>query len=142
MNGKNGTDPDAKVLTNKADIFGMSDTVIREVYVPEWKVTVRVRSLMGFERDDYEMSLIDQRAGNMKVEFQNARARLVALAVVDADGNRLFSDDDIPMLSTKSASALSRLFDAASALSGIGNKDIEELLGKSRVPRTSGSRSG
>lgn len=137
MSKQNGTTAVAKVASSKADFFGAVDLEIREVYVPQWKLLVRVRGLMGYERDEYEMSVMDQRGKNIKVELVNARARLVAMAVVDPEGNRIFTDEDIPMLSAKSAAGLNLVYDVAKALSGIGDDDIDELLGKSKVPTTS-----
>jgi hypothetical protein len=131
----------AKVFTNKAELFGLVDLEIKEVYVPQWRMTFRVRGLMGYERDDYEMSVMDQSKKDIKVDLQNARARLVAMTVVDPDGARIFGDEDIPMLSSKSAAGLNLLYEVAKALSGIGDDDIDELLGKSRARPTSSSPS-
>lgn len=132
----------AKVFSNKADLFKLVDLEIKEVYVDHpWNMVFRVRGLMGYERDEYEMSVMDQRKKDIKVDLQNARARLVAMAVVDADGARIFGEEDIPMLSAKNARGLNQLYDVAKALSGIGDDDIDELLGKSKVPTGSGSPS-
>lgn len=127
----------AKLLTKQA-IFGAQDIKTEDVAVPEWGGVVRVRGLTGIERDNYEQSLIDQRGKKTRVDMRNARAKLVAMTVVNETGERLFSDDEITILGTKSAAALDRIYDVAAALSGVADEDIEELLGNSG-PTTSGA---
>ena len=79
------------------------------------------------------IQILDQSGKKTKVNLQNARARLVAITVVDENGNRLFTENEIVLLGTKSATALSRVYDVAASLSGISDDDIEELLGNSEA---------
>lgn len=117
---------------SKSDILGFNDVVTEEVVVPEWGGRkVRVMGLTGRGRDDYEAAILDQRGKKTRVNMRNARARLVALTVVDERGERIFSDDDIPMLGQKNAAALDRIFDVARRLSGLSDEDVEELEGNS-----------
>ena len=122
------------------NILAASDITTEEVDVPEWGGTVLVRALSGAERDRFEQSLLNQgapqkngkRGGKtMQVSMENARAKLCALSVVDADGNRLFSDKDAAALGKKSGAALDRVFGVAQRLSGITDADIDEVVGKS-----------
>ena len=101
------------------------------VDVPEWGGTVRVRELTGSERDKYEAALVKMQKGTGKTDLtmDNARARLVALASIDKDGSRLFSEADVGRLGNLSAAALSRVFDVAATLSKITADDLEELSG-------------
>jgi hypothetical protein len=116
-----------KLLTREA-ILKANDVQYETVKVPEWKGQVRVRPLTGFERDQFEMSMLDDQ-GQQKME--NVRARLVALSVVDGDGKRIFSDADVHALGEKNSSALDRIFDVAKRLSRIGPREMDELLGNS-----------
>ena len=118
----------------REQILGAEDLPRAEVPVPEWGGVVLVRSLTGRERDQYEESLIRWRAsGGQRVkvgaDLANARARLVSLAVIDEDGTRLFSDQDVHALGEKSSRALERVFDVAARLSGLQPGDVEELVG-------------
>ncbi|MCH7837816.1 MAG: hypothetical protein IIC26_04845, partial [Chloroflexi bacterium] len=45
------------------------------------------------------------------VKNEDGVARIVALSMVDADGERVFADAEIPVLKKKSATVLKRLFD-------------------------------
>lgn len=129
------------VMLDRAAILGKQDIRVEELYIPEWAGTVRVKALNGLERDSYEQSVLDQRGKSMKVDLRNARAKLVSLALVDHDGQRLFTDDDVVMLGTKSAAAIDRIYDVASALAGISDTDLDELLGNSKSGQSDGSTS-
>lgn len=112
---------------SKDQILAADDLRVEEVDVPEWGGTVRVRSLTGTERDAYEASIVQIQGNSRRLRMENARAKLVALCLVDEDGGRLFSDQEIGTLGSKSGKVLDRLFDVASKLSGLSNDDVEEL---------------
>lgn len=114
-------------LLSRDDILKVDDRKYEEVAVPEWGGTVRVRSLTGRERDQFESSLVDKKTGQAS-RLANARARLVAMTLVDEDGNRMFSTDDVSALGTKSAAALERVFTAARRLCGMTDDDLAELV--------------
>jgi hypothetical protein len=107
-------------------ILGAADLKSEDIFVAEWDGWVRVRGLTGTERDAYENSIF---LGKGRANYDNIRARLVALTVVDPEtGERLFKDEkDVSALGGKSSAALDQLFAAAQRLSGLGAKDVEEL---------------
>lgn len=114
-------------LLSRDAILTADDRETRDVEVPEWGGTVRVRAMSGFERDKFETGMVETR-GNKRVEnYTNLRAKLVALVVIDEDGKRLFTDKDVAALGTKSAAALQRVFNAAQELNGMSDSDVEEL---------------
>lgn len=116
-------------LLGKQQIFDADDHDFRVVPVPEWGGEVRIRSLTGSERDKYESSLARMdKKGQMVPDMINARARLVALTAVDENGNRIFTDQDVLKLGTKSSKALDRLFEASGELSGISEQDMEKMV--------------
>jgi len=118
----------SKFLTRDA-ILKAQDLPTEEVEVPEWGGVVRVRGLTGAERDAFEQSIVEQRGKNTRMNLRNIRAKLVALTVVDEEGNRVFSDEDAEALGKKSAAALDRVFAVAQRLSGLRPEDVEELAG-------------
>lgn len=105
---------------SRENILEAADTPFMDVQVPEWGGTVRVKGLNGTERDRFEAGMIGK-------DYENVRARLVALAIVDADGKRLFSDRDVLALGRKSGKALQRVFEAAQRLAGLLPEDIEQM---------------
>lgn len=119
------------------------------VAVPEWfdDGFVIVIELSGRERDAFEAAMIQLSTnGKQSLNLHNIRAKLAGRAIVDpADFDiiedaspravlkpghspkRLFNDMEINDLGDVSASALQRVFDVAQQLSGITQKDVEEL---------------
>jgi len=114
-------------LLSRDDILNVDDKVFEDIEVPEWGGEVRVRGMSGTQRDDYEASILQQNGSDRRVNLANARAKLVARCLVDADGRLLFSADDVRALGRKSARALERVFDKARELSGMTEKDVETL---------------
>lgn len=114
-------------LLTRDDILNVDDRQYEEVEVPEWGGSVRVRGMSGTERDSYEASILEQRGNDRKVNLANARAKLVARCLVDEQGHLMFVADDVRALGRKSAKALERVFDAARALSGMSEEDVEKL---------------
>jgi hypothetical protein len=112
---------------SRDDVLKAEDITAEEVDVPEWGGSVLVRGLTGRERDEFEVSMTVRHGGQMVQDFANLRARLVARCIVDEDGQRLFTDSDVAALGEKSAAAIDRVFTVASQLSGLGEKDVEEL---------------
>ena len=100
-----------------------------DVEIPEWDAKVRVRELTSAARDMWEQSNLDDKGkGQMKLRLKNARARLVALSVIDPEsGELLFSGEDVLAIGGQSAAVVDRIYDVAGRLSGISDEDIEEL---------------
>ena len=114
-------------LLTRDEILQVQDLPTEQVHVPEWGGDVLVRALTGAERDMFEQSIVEQRGRNTRMNLRNIRAKLVALTVVDEQGNRIFKDEDVKWLGNKSAAALDRIFEVAQRLSGLRDEDVEEL---------------
>jgi hypothetical protein len=111
-------------------ILAAQDMKKELVKVPEWGGEVYVRAMTGTERDQFEASMIEQVGDDEVFNRENFRAKLASLTICDEKGNRLFKENQIELLGKKNAAALQRVFVVAQALSGIGDKDIEELTKK------------
>lgn len=106
----------------KDQILESNDLKTQSVEVPEWGGSVNIRTMTGSDRDAFEQTLVKVDGnGNRKTDLTNMRAKLVAMTVVDDNGNRLFGEDDIAVLGRKSATALAKVFEAAQALNGMGD---------------------
>ena len=128
------------MVLGREEILASRDLRDETIDVPEWGGKIRVRSLTGWERDQYETSITQQSGGNVTFNLLNARAKMVALTVIDDDGDRVFSDEDTIELGKTSAVAVNRIFEVAQRLSGLTNEDVEELasgLGTAPVVDTS-----
>lgn len=126
---------------NKETILAADDIQYEDVPVPEWGGVVRVKSLMGNERDGLEASMIVGKGKNAQVNLENLRAKLVARSCVDENGKRIFDDTDIPALARKSALALNRVYEVAQRLSGITQEDVDELTKNSEAAQSADSGS-
>lgn len=122
-------------------ILGASDSNSETLDVPEWGGKVNVRSLTGRELDDYQNSL-RKIVNNQIIVQPNAHAKLVARALVDDNGVRLFTDKDVDALGKKNAKVLDRLWDVAARLSGISDEEQEEIEGNSDGEPNAASTSG
>jgi hypothetical protein len=134
---------------SRDQILAANDLEVREVDVPEWGGTVKVRALNGAERDRFEASLRKERrradgkeGTEVVANTDNMRAKLVARAVVDDDGKRVFTDADINALGEKSALVLDRLFDVVSDLSGLSDTAAEEAEKNSESDLSDSSTTG
>lgn len=129
-------------LLSKEQIWAAGDLVTKDVPVPEWGGEVRLRSLTGAERDQYEADSIKTgKGGRREHNLSNLRARLIALCAIDDNGNPLFTRGDVMRLGQKSALALERLFDEATKLNGMSDEDVEELAGNSESGQSDSSTS-
>ena len=111
---------------NKEQILAKKDLPLEEVEILEWGGSVFVKTMNGEERDDFELSVIDEKHKG-KMNLENIRAKLCAKTICDKDGNRLFSDKEVFALSKKSASALSRIFVVAQKLNGLSPESQEQI---------------
>lgn len=96
---------------NVEELLTVDDRVTVDVYIPEWRKTVRLRQWTAAE-------------GILITEAPktDGLVTIVALSVVDANGNRLFKDVD--RLKGKSAAALKRIQDAAMKLNGFSSDAV------------------
>lgn len=116
-----------KRFAGRETILALQDTPIVEMEVPEWGTWVRVKTLSGAERDQFESTITQRNGRNVKQNLLNIRARLVAAALVDENGALLFTFEDVEALGRKSARALDRIFAKAMELAGMRDEDVEEL---------------
>lgn len=114
-------------LLTAADILDAEDIKSEYVEVPEWGGTVKIVGLTGEQRNKVGALM---RAESKKSSEDDALAyfqmRIAAAAMVDEEGKRLFSQNDVVKLAKKSASAIQRVYAVAARLAGIGDEALEE----------------
>lgn len=114
-------------ILSRDQILNVDDTVYKEVDVPEWGGSIRLRSLTGAQRDKIEQDSVVQRGRKTSMNMVNFRAKIIAASAVDEAGQLLFVEKDVIALGKKAAGVLDRLSEVASKLSGMTEDDIEEL---------------
>jgi hypothetical protein len=110
----------------------------RDVTLPEPMAgkKMRVIALNATQRDKFEESLLSaKKEGKQRVTYDNIRAKLVCRTLVDRNFTLLYNIDnpaDVKLVGSYDARIIDALYDAASELSGISKKDMEELAGNSK----------
>jgi hypothetical protein len=106
-------------------LLALDDRVIQEVEIPEWRGWVRVAAWDGATR-----WMVIRRwptgtsAGSADL---NLLALIAVYSLVDADGDRLYDEADIPKLARKNARALDRIMTAALRLNGLDAGAVDAL---------------
>lgn len=113
------------------DILGADDLPREPVDVPEWGGQVLVQGMNGTARDRFEAAMMNDSMDGVSKDnaMDMYRARLAASCLVDENGKRLFQGAAVKRLGEKSATALTRVVEVASRLSGLSDSDVKELTG-------------
>lgn len=111
------------MVLDRDAILGADDLHTETVEVPEWDGEVLVRSVSGRERAEFEVWV--EKADDIE-DLADIRERIVALTVVDEDGDRLFTEEDVEALTAKSVSAIDRIVDVAQRINGLGGEGDED----------------
>ena len=145
-------------LLTKEQINAKKDRKTEELYIPEWDGTVLVSEMGADARDEFEQFMAEERE---KLEIQeikgakaqakkghdkeikyktkgiyiHIRAPLVAATMVDENGERLYSAQEVAELGKKSGLALDRIFDVANKLNKIYGQERENLEKNSEAPQ-------
>lgn len=130
------------VLTRE-QIDKASDVVTERIPVPEWgkDAEVIITSMGADERDAWEASMIETRGNSQKMNYKQARAKLVARCLVDEAGKRLYTDSEVDSLGKRNGAVLDRLFAVAKRINALEKKDVDDLTKNSNAGPTEGSPS-
>lgn len=106
----------------------------RDVYVPHWDATVKVRGMSGEQRCDYQAytSASDHNA-------ERFRLKLLSLCVCDEAGELLYPNNHGAEYGEVPGVQLDRLTDAALELSFMTDSEIKELEKNSQTMAENGS---
>jgi len=120
---------------SKDQILGLSDIQTKEIEVPVWNETVYIRQLSRGQQDQYMKRRFTSSAvkhGSNAAETESAvdlfghDAWIVAQAVCDEAGNRLFTNAEAKKLEEKNGEAIGFIAVEIIKFSGL-SKDVEEL---------------
>ena len=106
-------------MLTKTAILDADDLPREEVEIPEWGGSVFVRTMTAAEKVAFSIENEDNPGDFL--------SRLAAIATCDAEGNLLFTADDVAALGAKNGVAVERIADIAQRLNGMGAKAQEEL---------------
>ena len=122
-------------MSIREKILGVTnDTPSELVEVPEWDVTVLVKGFTLGAKDDFLTSVYNAETKKADIKAFNSGV-LVGTAYDPKTEERLFTEEDIPVLKQKSAVAIQRLVDVGTRLSGLTD-DAIEVAGKKSLSTT------
>ena len=105
-------------------ILSADDTHSKLVEIPEWGVTVEVRSMSGASRASLMQASVE--SGGI-VDMMKIYPDLIIQTTFDPEtGEQVFTADDRDALMGKNGSILDRLAEVATAISGFSEKAVDE----------------
>jgi hypothetical protein len=128
-------------------ILAAQDITYEPVDVPEWGLKVFVKGLTGTERDDFEASIRQMRPTADRKSMEpvlipdNMRSKMLVKCLVDEQGQRIFTDQQINALGAKNGAVLDRLHDVASRLSGMDGGAVDRAEANFSIAPSAGTTS-
>jgi hypothetical protein len=119
---------------DQVDVIADLRTMI--VPVDDWKMNVTLRSLSSLQKERWEEYTRKRTKGvtDLKkaetLDLIGVKVYLLALCIVDGDGVQIFdekSEEDLELLNSKSAPAITVLFDKACELNRIGTDQVKAV---------------
>jgi hypothetical protein len=108
-----------------------NDTPSEIVEIPEWGgIKVLVKGFTLGAKDDFLASILDKQTNEPNVKAFNVGI-LVGTAHDPESGEKLFSEEDVPILKQKSAAAIDRLIQVGQRLSGLTEEAVDVAAKKS-----------
>lgn len=121
-------------LIDSARLLGAKERRYAEIEV-EGLGRVRIRSLFEGEMADFEAWALNCTGATQRERGKQSRRRLIALCVVDQQGERLISDDQSDQLAFADGKRMVDLYKAIQKHVGYSDGELEELAKNSDAPR-------
>jgi len=112
-------------LLNREAVLKVQDTVTKDIAVPEWGGSIRVRTMTVAVRNEFA-----RRASSE--DKVSVAAWLISVLSVDENGEPLFKAEDIPELERRNFRAVDRVVQAILEINGISEKKVEEAAKNSK----------
>lgn len=98
-----------------------------EVPAPELGGSVYVKGMTAKDRSRFETQFQLSSGKSNKRKMQEIRERLVVACLCDADGELLLTEADIEAVGKQPAPVIERIVEAAQAVCGMSNRDVEDI---------------
>ena len=113
---------------SKQEILAAEDKQTESVFVPEWGGHVTVAVMSSKARDKYEAGKWQQVGKDIKPNFTDQTAKLLALTIVNQDGSLMFTQQEIQKLADKSSIATERVAKVALKLNSLTEEAVEDSI--------------
>lgn len=87
-----------------------------------------VRGLSASGKDKFDDTIYSMKGGTVAVKVVGVRALMIALCACDAEGKRIFSDEDVPMLEELDGKTADAIYVVAARESNLTQKDVEDAV--------------
>lgn len=126
-------------ILSKDLIVAASDLKIETIEVPEWGGSVCIKTMSGFERDEYEAFCLSRMPSGAtlsskeqelsKIDSKGMRSFLLACVLCDEKGERVFDDilEGAKVLEKKNGGVLTRLALKAQEANGMTDSALKEV---------------
>ena len=105
-------------------ILAVDDSQREQLVVPEWGMTIEIRGMSGASRASITQDAADN---NGTINFGKMMPEIIVGCVFDPEtGEQVFTADDRALVMEKSGAALDKIVTLAMALSGFGEKAVDD----------------
>lgn len=118
----------SKTYATREQFLAPTKRRYKDVHLPFKGITVRIRSLMEAEKEEYEAGLITAKAEYTRDTLQCARRRLIAYCLCDENGDQLLSLSDLDALKALDGADMAYLQEECQVHCGFKKGDIEGLV--------------
>lgn len=106
---------------NKHQIFACNDLKESYVDMPEWGGKIKIKALSVQEQLDYDAFLAS------KPKEVEMALHLIIIACIDENGNKLFDENDLPLLKKKNSANLFKIVSEILKLNKQDANDVDDL---------------
>lgn len=93
--------------------------------IPEWGETITIRSLTVAQREAIDTLVSEAKKSGQPI---SVFALIVGFSILDEDGRRVFSNEDIRLFDDHNSGPFERIWDWHAKHSGIGGKALETAV--------------
>lgn len=122
-------------MLTREQILNADDLKRETIHIDEWGGDVIVREMTAYERIDLMNWANKMRETDEAKYLTYAAAKFAVVSVIDENGEKMFTDDDLDALAHKNTNAVSKIADVAQRLSGMREEDNEEMIKNSKKGR-------
>lgn len=113
-------------ILNKEQILAADDLKREEVDTPEWGGSVLIRMMDEVAGQEFELFCYNDGKGQ---NLEGMRLKMCLLCMINEDGSKMFSEDDIALLAAKSHAEIVKVSEAALRLNRLTKEELGALEG-------------
>jgi hypothetical protein len=99
----------------------------KDVFLPEARIWVKIRSLFEGEKEAYESGLVNSKGDVTRETMLNSRRRLIVYCLCDANGDPLLSEADMDKMQQLHGADMAVLQRECQVLCGFSKAEIDAI---------------